>query len=393
MRKLLPNPGGQLDPADVFGRDAFIRRLWRILTRQSVVITAERRMGKTSVVLKMKADLPEGVQGIYQDLEQVHSAEEFAELVLREVRPYLGEMKRAKDAGSRALRKVKGAKLGPAEVTLDVQAPAWRVALSEALADLDKQPGELFVLFWDELPLMIDQIARREGEQQAMEVLDLLRALRHECPSVRMVYTGSIGLHHVVGRLRTSGYANEPTNDMYALELPPLDADDAKQLALSLLAGTETDADDPQAVAVAMAEETDGIAYLIHYVAELVRDDRRVSASTVRTSIKAALTAAEDPLNLHHYETRVAVYYPPQDQEMVLAVLDSLAVCTDPLRQSAVFNLVKSQLRTEDIERFRELLGLLCRDHYLRSSGAGYCFRFSIIRRYWCLHRDLGAES
>lgn len=392
MRKLLPNPGGQLDPDDVFGRDTLIRKLWRTLRRQSVVMTAERRMGKTSVIRKMMAGLPSGVAAVYQDLEQVHSADEFADLICRSVRPYLGNLKRATDVGHRVLQKLTDVNFGEGGISFDVQAPPWQVAVSEALADLDRQPGELFVFFWDEIPLMVDQIARRMGERQAIEVLDLLRALRHECRSLRMVYTGSIGLHHVVGRLKASGYTNEPTNDMYPLELPPLAAEDAKQLALSLLAGTEARAADPYAVAAAMTEETDGIAYLIHYVADLLRDDPRVDALAVRSAVVSALTAAEDPLNLHHYESRITDYYPPQDQAMVLAILDSLAICADPLKQSAVFNLVKSQVSTEDRERFRELLGLLCRDHYLHSNAAGYSFRFSIIRRYWCLHRGLGAE-
>ncbi len=51
------NPGGQIDPAQIIGRDELIKRLWEILSRQSLVLTAERRMGKTSVVLKMKAEV------------------------------------------------------------------------------------------------------------------------------------------------------------------------------------------------------------------------------------------------------------------------------------------------------------------------------------------------
>ncbi len=55
-----------------------------------------------------------------------------------------------------------------------------------------------------------------------MEMLDTLRALRQTYPQLKMVYTGSIGLHHVVAKLKKLGYNNVPTNDMYPYELQPL---------------------------------------------------------------------------------------------------------------------------------------------------------------------------
>jgi hypothetical protein len=47
------NPGGQLPVSEIIGRDDFVRRLWDIIARQSLVLTAERRMGKTHIVKKM----------------------------------------------------------------------------------------------------------------------------------------------------------------------------------------------------------------------------------------------------------------------------------------------------------------------------------------------------
>ena len=48
------NPGGRLNTRDVVGRDNEIARYWRVLERQGLVISAERRIGKTHIVLKMR---------------------------------------------------------------------------------------------------------------------------------------------------------------------------------------------------------------------------------------------------------------------------------------------------------------------------------------------------
>jgi hypothetical protein len=68
-------------------------------------------------------------------------------------------------------------------------------------------------------------------------VLDNLRALRQTYGSagLRMVLTGSIGLHHVIAALKRQRYANSPLNDTYPLEVPPLDAGPAHELAAQLI--------------------------------------------------------------------------------------------------------------------------------------------------------------
>jgi len=49
------NPGGQIAIEDVVGRDQLIQTLWDTLEGTSVIMTAERRIGKTSIIRKMNA--------------------------------------------------------------------------------------------------------------------------------------------------------------------------------------------------------------------------------------------------------------------------------------------------------------------------------------------------
>src|SRR5947209_14506149 len=78
-------PGAQLPIKDIFGREAFIAGLWRVLGANSVRMEAERRIGKTSILHKMEAEPPAGWEPVSLDLEQVHSAAEFAKKVCEKV--------------------------------------------------------------------------------------------------------------------------------------------------------------------------------------------------------------------------------------------------------------------------------------------------------------------
>ena len=79
------NPGGKIPPEDVLGRDKLIQRLWRVLERQSVVLSAERRMGKTCIVKKMTAECPRDKLAVYRELEGVRTPLEFAQIVFDDV--------------------------------------------------------------------------------------------------------------------------------------------------------------------------------------------------------------------------------------------------------------------------------------------------------------------
>lgn len=67
------NPGGRLAIDDVVGRDHKIDRYWHVLERQGLILSAERRIGKTHILLKMCEECQPGYLPFYQDLESVHS--------------------------------------------------------------------------------------------------------------------------------------------------------------------------------------------------------------------------------------------------------------------------------------------------------------------------------
>jgi len=73
------NPGGIVAPQEVIGRDLLIEELWDRLQQQSLIISAQRRMGKTSVIKKMAAEPSAHQLTIYRDLEGIESPVEFVE--------------------------------------------------------------------------------------------------------------------------------------------------------------------------------------------------------------------------------------------------------------------------------------------------------------------------
>lgn len=184
------NPGGQVAPSEAIGRDRLIECLWDTLETQSLVLSAERRMGKTCVIKKMQAEAPADKLPIYHDLEKVRSPLEFVETVLQDVEEYLTGLRRTARRTRDLLRQLGGAEFSGLKLPT-FAAPEWKNLLTKTIEDLVENQDRTVILFWDEVSYMLGNI----GKEAAMEVLDTLRSIRQMHPEIRMVFTGIINYY------------------------------------------------------------------------------------------------------------------------------------------------------------------------------------------------------
>jgi CheY-like chemotaxis protein len=389
------NPGGLLDPDEIVGRDGLIASIWNCLDLKSVRLEAERRIGKTSILRKMLERPAKGWVPVFMDLEQAHSAEEFAELVSKQVHQYLSSHQRMARRLVEFLRGCSDAEVGGLIKfpSLDKRPDNyWKILLHSAVQDLvEHRSDERLVFFFDEMPYMIDAVAKRQSEAKAMEILDLCRSLRQSPETgraFRMVLTGSVGMHHVLDQLRKQGYSNAPLNDMETVEVPPLARADAEDLACRLFAGERLSSTTAADAAAVLADETGCFPYFIHCVVrELSVKSEPAEPESIRHTVQRMLTDKLDKWEMRHFRQRINTYY-PDDSKTVLALLDALAAA-GPLTVQEVISQAEHQLSV-DGERVRDLLRLLQLDHYLdRHDDGRYEFGFALLRRWWRYDRGV----
>lgn len=387
--------------SEVVGRDQVIEQIWDTLEQQSIRMNAERRIGKTTIIKKLCAEPRNGWVPIFQDLEQYHTAEQFAVAVYREVDRFLSKRDRVARRSREFLKSIGGAEVkGVLKLpSFDQQIP-WKEILTKLVEDLveererqDQRP----VFLWDEVPLMLDDIRKREGEPVAMEVLDTLRALRQELGNkgLRMILTGSIGFHHVIGSLKREGYANSPLNDTFPLEVLPLESHFARELAANLIAGENIPVEHAETVANAVAKVSDCFPFYIHHIVKALKlAGGTATADSVQKVVAHQLLDASDPWELGHYRTRIPIYYGKDDESPVLGLLDSVAVRSGPVSINELLAELKGMGILSDRERLLQLLKSVEQDHYLSRDGQGdYRFKFPLLQRWWKLSRGLSEVS
>ena len=387
------NPGGRLAPESIIGREDEVARFWEILERQSLILTGERRLGKSHVMWKMEAEGFRNFVAIYQDLEAVHSTTDFIRSIYRAVSDRLTKYGKLKAFGVGVWQTLVPEKLK--ELDLPTAAKNWNLLLRNAIADIEQAAGEgSALLMWDEFPLMLDNIAKSEGAEKAIQILDTLRELRQtHRDKLRFMFTGSIGLHIVLKSLRKAGHSNASVNDMHSETLPPMQEEWAIRLAEELLSSIAPDLETKSEIAKTTYTHVGGFPYYIHHVLDQVQvKGKQITNSLIEEIVSDLIFADNDPAHLNYYAERITTYYDSNDAKVAFAALDVLAN-NEPLTFDEIANQLRHKFPKATDEEIRGVILLLRKDHYITliKSATGdvqYDFRWVLIKQWWSKARS-----
>jgi len=209
---------------DFFGRSDDVDRLWKAVAGGNVLLVSPRRVGKTSLMHNLVDEPRKGWAPIFANLEGKTSAAAVVEEVLAALQRRDDVGKRAVDALSEAIGRIKG--IGALGLNLQLDSAAkdhWAVVSREfekAIA-ASASPERKLLLVVDEFPIVIDDLFSESATQaEARKLLRLFRKLRTDKPLLdrfRMLVGGSIGLKSVLRRYKATADAN----DLNAFRLGP----------------------------------------------------------------------------------------------------------------------------------------------------------------------------
>ena len=382
------NPGGRLDTKDIIGRDNEIDRYWHVLQRQGLVLSAERRIGKTHILFKMREECQSGYLPFYQDLEAVHSIADLIRSIYATVQQSLGAIPNVKAyiaKWSTLLPKTIGG------IDLPTADGSWQALLGEVFDDLINVADDntRILMLWDEFPLMLYNLQRRAGHDTAIQLLDHLRALRlARADRLRFLFTGSIGLHLVLRSLREAGNTNDPVNDMLSLTVPPMARRETCELAEGLLRETCAAPVHIPGLASEIAKQVGGFPYYVHHVVDQLDQLRRQpKLEDVSAAVNHLVYDPHDPANLNYYVTRLSSYYAEDQRVLALVVLDTLARQPSRTPVPELLNLCRHRNPSLVDEHLRGVLTILSEDHYIErtrcATGVACDFRWPLIKKWW----------
>ena len=371
----------------------------RVENGTHTLLTAQRRMGKTSLVRELLRRLDEKGEfaTVFVDLEGAMDAADAVAEMAAQARSLQGVRGRIMSWASNSLR---GAldnveELGVSEFRVRLRggmdAGNWqRIGdqVFEALA-ANERP---VVLAIDELPILINRLLKgheyRITPERLLVTDSFMGWLRRCCQThqgrVCLIISGSVGLEPVLSQARLSAHANvyEP------FDLSAWDHHIAEECLAALARGH----------GIRLPEEVQGemcrrlrccvphhVQRFFHHLYEhLVRDQRHEAIlDDVELVYQRDLLSVRGQRDLVHYEERLRMVLGDEDYTDALSLL-SEAVVNDGLLTHPVVRLYRNEMvakREED--GMVDVLYVLQHDGYLEECDGGYSFVSGLLEDWW----------
>jgi len=393
--KVKPNPGGTLTGEAIVNREKEIDSIWRALQNQSVVVTSERRVGKTSILRKMAEKPGDGWTPILYIVEGKEHPVEFVEGLYEELLK-----KNLLKGRFHKLKKFYTKYVGGKEIgswKLPAIMENWKPLLESMIEDI-VDSGDKVLLMFDELPLMLSMFIKSMeiGPLRTMGFLDTLRELRNKyeaSKNIAFIFCGSIGIHLVIKDLkRNHGYNSDPINNMKIISISSMDKEGAKELCRKLAEETPFQLPEKEEIFDYICRETDRLPFYIQHVFNYFYEsgEKVITKMQVDEAIRFLFNDPKDEGFFRHYLDRIKTYYDKEMQKIALSILDITCQKDDYWEENDIINRVKSHMEIDN-EPVKEALDLAWNDHYLvreiRDNRRIYKFRYSILLKWWKVNR------
>lgn len=363
-----------------------------------VLLLAQRRMGKTSLLREVARRLSNRYTCLFVDVQKCDSAADVIAAIGVATRQYAGLWQHTKATFGNIL-KAAGDKIDSlqiSDVTVHLRAGMagddW-CAKGDALFDALAQVEGGVVLMLDEVPILVNRMMKGEdheiqpeGRRQADLFLSWLRenALRY-AGRVRLVVSGSIGLIPVLQRAGLSATANY----LLPFELPPWDKETAiaflRALAESYGLNISTETCDYMVERIGCCIPHHVQTYFSLALTHCRRNDKaEFSQADAEEVYLHDMLGPRGNTELAHYGERLLMVLGRELGTLAVGILTETAVEGSLTPQAA--HAIAAEYAADSTapeESLRIVLGVLEHDGYLRRTKNQYEFVSRLLRDWW----------
>lgn len=370
--------------SDLWGRSRETRELWHKLERGSVLLSAPRRYGKTSMMFALRDQPDPDWQVVYVNVEFVVEPAEFANeivaaLLAQRTGAALLERVRATPGALRRwfgglFDEVGGGVPDIAEIKLRLREqapPDWRSAV-EPFWRLVSETAPRTLVILDEFPVMVTSFLERD-EAEGLRFLHWFRALRQE--GGRILLGGSVNIEPVLMELGQSALLN----DLERIRLPAFSPAESAAFVAAVFRG------EGQVVPEGLPSEIVALArtgvpfFLQVIIDELIGEARRrqvlpteaIATEVLRDSVLGPRCVSR----FSHYLERLRHYGPLE------------ATARQVLHEAALHDVVSigrvAELANDAKVSSPRLLTRLESDWYIERDGEYVRFADGFVREWW----------
>ena len=363
----------------------------RVRDRNHILLTGQRRMGKTSIVQELGRRLEaEGWIFLFSDVEGATCAEDaIADIAqaVHSVRPiasrFVTGMKRWLDDNIEEINAYEFR----VKIRAGLDAGSWRRYGEQLLRDCAVQDKSVLLVI-DELPILLNRMLKGDdGARQVDEFLSWLRGVLQGIGdgSLVLIVSGSIGLTPLVNRLGIP----DRINHLEPFRLGPWDCDTSIECFQSLAENYELRVEDGVANAVYDALGV-GIPHHVQSFFARLRDHAtmqgrdQVTVEDVEKVYRTGLLGPSGQNDLVHYETRLKEALEDESHTIAMEILAEAATQeVFTLEARRCLEGLYARVVDDAQGRIADTLEILMHDGYLENDDDGYRFPSRLLKDWW----------
>ena len=379
--------GAPVTGDDFYGRNIELARAHGYLNEgQSLLLSAPRRIGKSSLAKKLIADKrAENWKCIYIDLQGIATKETFLRKLIDSFAG-AGLMektgRKVKDFFESFFNVTEGVELGMLKIDLNHQG-SLESMYNRLSGTFNFEDDTLIVI--DELPLFLGKLMDKDGKNkdEVEFLLNWFRSIRqYDNSHLRWLFCGSVGLRNFTNHYRMS----QTINDLVDFELGALSCEEARGLIKALSQSYDMSINDE-----VVNQTLDLLQWPIPYFIQLVID-RLISNRKVYDNAIVEVSDVElaiDELSQSDYfmtwDERLDEY---RDLESIArSVLNYISITQDGLPKETLLRIaMKGHESTDEPtinKSLTKVLEMLEHDGYIMRNGDNRKFRSPLLCKWW----------
>ena len=371
--------------SDFWDREIELKTIWDSIDSGShILLVAPRRVGKTSIMHKIKDAPKNGYIVIYIDTESADNENEFWHKLFNAMQEE-EFVNRLQSKSKELYERFKNLKIKKVSASGVEFGDGATLSYLEAFVTLikDLEIDKKLIIMVDEFAQTIENIIKYEDNKHASSLLKAHRALRQNpkvSDKVTFIYAGSIGLESVVSKINSI----KIINDLNSIKVLPLSKPEAFKFVSQLCISTKIDLKE-EAINY-LLEKIEWlipfyIQLLIHELKILSREDLEnlLDKSSIDTAIDKAL---EHRNYFESWQTKLKESFSKDEYLFAKEILNIISQ-NYTIESSAILNIAVKHSLDED--EAKDMIRTLVYDGYINNNENPKVYRYNspILRQWW----------
>ena len=366
-----------------FVREDLENEIWEEIKKgNNILLTAPRRVGKTSVMKSLAEQSNNDYKLVFSNIQGIEEESGFYKMLYELILNCLNTSKRYKTQFKNYFQKIQISEVSTDGIKLERHDIDYLAEINLLVPQLDVN-GENIIFLIDELPEVLYNLHKKGKGGAANNILKNMRRWRQQkgFEKIQFVLAGSIGFHYVIDLI---GGRPADINDLYTIHCPTLDNNQGEiEKYIAWITKGATIRYNKNLTAYLKEKISYFVPFFINLLVNEVNQNCKKNNQRKITTNDIDKVVSEIPLlykkDFSDWGKRLKDYMPKED----FAFVNEILTHTAHKGEISIQEVYNKALEHNKKDCYMEFIADLERDGYITKQNEKYVFISPFLKEFW----------